>query len=149
MIGQFLVQPCRRIPKLHNPSLSRRVACLLRSSTVIVETHEFARPGVTYRLRTRFVFKRETIRLSRLIGRILGHALGGKPRAPRVMANVTPLGDFRWNVATATVCLPSLEIVGQGARPERATREVPKAGRLDLRHKSRVVNEIGMELDQE
>lgn len=61
-----LLGACRRIPKLdhclvlidvegnEDRLLSRRAAGVLRSSTVIVESHELARPGVTHRLRSRF-----------------------------------------------------------------------------------------------
>jgi hypothetical protein len=61
-----LLGACRRIPELEHSLvlvdvegnedqlLSRRAAGLLRSSMVIVETHEFARQGVTHRLRSRF-----------------------------------------------------------------------------------------------
>jgi hypothetical protein len=61
-----LLGACRRIPELEHSLvlvdiegnedklLSSRAARALRSSTVVVETHEFARPGVTNRLRSRF-----------------------------------------------------------------------------------------------
>jgi hypothetical protein len=61
-----LLRACRRIPKFdqslvlidvegnEDRLLSRRAAGLLWSSTIIVETHELARPGVTHRLRNRF-----------------------------------------------------------------------------------------------
>jgi hypothetical protein len=72
-----LLGACRRIPKLDHSLvlidvegnedrlLSRQAAGVLRSSTVIVETHERARPGIIHRLQARFV---DTHMIERLRG---------------------------------------------------------------------------------